>query len=110
MVTITMKFTCYGYILYKVEIIFPQSLLYYQHTFPPLYEMQYASLVKLSPEVLELLTCAVFQLVIIHRWRPWSASLRGLKNTEVRGWYMGTTGRMRGCSLYPIFVIASIVC
>ena len=45
-VTVTMKFTYNGYILYKVKIIFPQNLLHYQHTFPPFYEMPYAGLVK----------------------------------------------------------------
>jgi hypothetical protein len=42
-----------------------------------LYEMPYASPVKLSPEVLELLTCAVFELVIIHKMASLECILEG---------------------------------
>jgi hypothetical protein len=36
--------------------------------------------------------------------------LEGLKQTEVRGWYMGTIGRIREDSFYPVVVIAFVVC
>jgi hypothetical protein len=71
--------------------------------------MPYAGLVKFFPEVSELLTCAVFQLVIIHKMASLECILEGAKKAEVRGWYMGTVGRMRGSCLYPIVVIASVV-
>jgi hypothetical protein len=82
-------------------MIFPQSLLHYRHTFPPLYEMPYAGLVKLLPEVLELLTCAVFQLFILHKMASLEFILEGAKNAEVRGWYMGTVEEDEGEQFIP---------
>jgi hypothetical protein len=55
----------YGYIVYKDDIIFSQSLLHYQHIFPPLREMLYAGHVKLFAEASELFTQDVFQLVVV---------------------------------------------
>ena len=37
----------HGYILYKVDISFPQSLHHYQHAFPPLYKLLHASSIDL---------------------------------------------------------------
>jgi hypothetical protein len=71
--------------------------------------MPCAGLVKLYPEVVELLTCAVFQLVIIHKVVSLECILEGANKAEIRGWYMGTIGKMREDNLYPIVVIASIV-
>jgi hypothetical protein len=71
--------------------------------------MPYTGLVKLFPEVSELFKCAVFQLVIIHKMTSLECILEGAKRGEVRGWYMGTVGRMRENCLYSIVVIASIV-
>jgi hypothetical protein len=48
----------HGYILYKVEIIFLQSLLIMNTIFPPLYETLFVG--QLFAEVFELITHAVF--------------------------------------------------
>jgi hypothetical protein len=54
----------HGYTLFKIDIIFLQSLLHYQNIFTLLREMLYAGHVKLFDEASELFTQAVFQLVV----------------------------------------------
>jgi len=51
-------YVCDGYMLYKVEIIFPRSLQY-QHTFPPVLETLYAGRLQLFDGVSQLFTYAV---------------------------------------------------
>jgi hypothetical protein len=51
-------YVCDGYVLYKVEIVFPQSLQY-QHTFPPLLGTLYAGRLQLFAGVSQLFTYAV---------------------------------------------------
>jgi len=48
----------YGYILFKAEIIFPQSI-HYQYIFPPLCKIFYASCVKLHTEIGALHACCI---------------------------------------------------
>ena len=73
-----------GEIFYKVDIIFPKILLYYQHSFPPLREMQYAAALKLFAETSELVT-HVGQHVPVAKLRPQSATDRATKNMEGGG-------------------------
>ena len=54
----------HGYIIYKIEIIFPHSLLHINTLFPPLRETLYAGRVKFFAEESKLYKHAVFQLVV----------------------------------------------
>jgi hypothetical protein len=47
-----------AYVLYKVEIIFPHSLLHYRHTFSSLHESLYAGRAKFFAEASERFTRA----------------------------------------------------
>ena len=55
-------YACDGYMIYKVEIIFPQSPQY-QHTFPPLLETLYAGRQHLFAGVSQLFTYTVVLLL-----------------------------------------------
>jgi hypothetical protein len=54
--------------LYKVEIIFPRSLLRCQHNcFSPWLQKLYAGRLNLFAEASEIFTHAVFQLVVVRK-------------------------------------------
>jgi hypothetical protein len=72
--------------------------------------MLHASRVKLFAEASELFTYAVFQLVIICKMESSECILQWAKKMKVRGCYIGTVGRMKENNLYPIVVMAFIVC
>jgi hypothetical protein len=72
--------------------------------------MLHVSGVKLFVEVSELCRHAVFQLVIIRKMASSERVLQWAKKVKVRGCYIGNVGRMRENSLYPIVVMAFIVC
>lgn len=64
LITLTMKYTYVMSTAFtKLRLFFPQILLSYQQTFPPLCETLLAGCVKVFAEALELFTHAVFQLV-----------------------------------------------
>jgi len=71
-----------GYMLYTVDVICPQILLHYQHTFPPSRKSFYAGRTKLFAEASGLLTTAVFHLVFVRKRRPRNSSFRGQKRLK----------------------------
>lgn len=73
------------YIVYKVRIIFPQSLLHYQHTFSAFARASLCvGLVKLFAEASEIFRHAVFQLVF-RKTALSESNLQGPKKMEVGG-------------------------
>jgi hypothetical protein len=100
-------YICHEYVLYRVAVMFPQSLFHYQHSFPPLCETLYASHVELFAEVLEFFTRPMCQLVVT-KWRPQSVSFREPKRWKLRDAEIGTVGRMRENSP-PTVAVASFV-
>jgi hypothetical protein len=71
-----------GSALYKVEIIFLQILLHYQHTFPPLRETLHAGHVKIFAEASQTFTHAVLQLAVVHKTVFSECVLQGIKKME----------------------------
>jgi hypothetical protein len=98
----------HGYILYKVEIIFPQSHLIIDTIFPPLRETLHTSCVKFLAKASELLTHAVFQLVVVRKTASSECILQGGKKVEVGGCRIKTVEGWGG-TLYPTVAIASLV-
>jgi len=68
------------------DIIFPQILLHYQHTFPPLSETLYAGRITLLAEALEISMHVEFQFVVVVRKTTSSdCVLQGAKRWESEG-------------------------
>jgi hypothetical protein len=81
-----------GNILQKVEVIFPQSLCHYQHTF--FFHLCVGRCMPVA-EASELFTHAVFRLLVIHKSASLEFVLQGAKSMEVGGCWIGTVGSMR---------------
>jgi hypothetical protein len=75
----------HGHILYKVEIIFPQSLIHYEHTFSTFALDAVCGRVKLFAETSELFTHAVFQLVVVRKTASSECILQGAKKMKDGG-------------------------
>jgi hypothetical protein len=78
-----------SHIVYKVEIIFPQSLLHYEQNFPPLLDTLYVCRVKLFAAASRLFTHAVFQLLIFREMAYSGCIFKGANNTESEGAKLG---------------------
>lgn len=72
-----------GTALTKWRLFFPQTLLSYQQTFPPLCETLCAGCVKVFAEALELFTRAVFQVVIVDKTAISGCILQGSQKVVV---------------------------
>jgi hypothetical protein len=86
-ITIVMEFTyIMGTSFTKLRLIFPQSLLHYEHTFFHLC-VRHCMLVlfTISAEVSKLFTHTVFQLNVVCKTESLECILQGAKKMEVEG-------------------------
>jgi len=73
-----------GYILYKIEIVFPHTV-HFENNFSSLRETLCAGRVKLVAEASERFTHAVLPLIVVAKLRPRIAFFRGPKGWRSEG-------------------------